>query len=414
MNRFRAVLARVFLSSLLACGLAGCASGASMRLRASAWSSSSQRWGLFRNSAERLGLANPRFRQPARIAWVYELQGTTNGFLDWGPVAANGLIFTPNGLNRVLALDAKTGAVAWSTPLESNVFSVLLSADGNVLFATTAITAHPSPTLYALDTKTGIVQWNNLTNGQPAIGGIESAPVVDGNEIYVAHLRYNGEGGVFAYDARDGTLRWQWKRESQSAISPLALAEGRLYAGFDDQKLFCLDARTGRVVWSFAPQQTSSLLASPVVFGSRVFLAWGDAFYALDSKSGRVIWTTPLKETVEFSSPALGGGVLYVGTRQGMMLAFSARDGKLLWKQPLGSAAINSSPVLDTASKTVWVATADNAVVSLMSTTGEVQNRLLLSQQAGLGVWKNSIIFYDGRIYVGSLDKRFYALEGSS
>lgn len=403
------------ISSVLAAGLsAGCASGYSAG-RGGFSRTQSEHWSLFRGTPQRLGLAlNQHLKQPVRVAWVYQPQGATNGFLDWGAVAANGLIYTPNGLNRVVALDAKTGRETWSTPLESNVFSVSLSEDGSTLFAATAITAHPSPTLYALDARTGVVQWNNQTDGQPAIGGIESAPVIDGKSVYAAHLRYNGEGGVCAYDSDRGHLRWCWKRDSQSAVGPLALSEGRLYASFDDQKLFCLDARTGKVLWLFAPQQASSLLASPVVFDKHVFLAWGNALYALDVRTGGILWTKPLETTVEFSSPALANGVLYVGTKQGTVLAVSARDGKLIWKQPLGGGAINSSPVLDLSAKTLWIGTADNAVIGVSAATGEVLSRIPLSDQPGLGIWKNSVVLYDNWLYIGSLDKRFYALKSSS
>lgn len=393
--------------TVLAIVCAGCASSGPQRGMRQAPDGA---WLAFRGSGSRQGVARSGGPiPPLRVAWTYEPQGPGNGFMDWGPVASGGIVYTPNGLNRVVALDAITGAVVWEVPLDSNVFSVSLSPDARQLLVTTAITAGPSPTLFAMDPSTGAVRWHNQANGQQAVGGIESAPVVDARTVYVGSLRYAGRGGVSAYDLARGTLRWQWMQSGASAITPLALAGGRLYVGLDNRRVYCLDARTGRPQWEVAFDEGLGFSA-PVADGTRVLVAWDRQVLALDARRGTVLWRRTLSASADVSSPAVHEGVLYVGTKDGRLTALRAADGESLWSRPLGAGALSTSPVIDASARQLWVATADNVVLAVALATGEVADRFALPRSAGLGCWRNSPALFQGRLFIGSLDRRLYAL----
>jgi outer membrane protein assembly factor BamB len=397
--------AAVWLMLALAC--AGCAAGRAGR------SGAADGWPAFHGSAVRHGVVRAGFTPSAlRIAWTYEPQGPTNGFMDWGPVASDGTVYTPNGLNRVVALDAGTGAVRWDAPMESNVFSVALSPDRRQLLVTTAITARPSPTLFALDPMTGAVRWHNQANGQAAIGGIESAPVADGITVYAGSLRYDGQGGVTAYDLARGSLRWQWLKPGASAVTPLSLSGGRIYAGLDDRRLYCLDARTGRVLWDVELSGGRGV-AAPVVDGPRVYVAWEREVAALDARTGSVLWRRTLAASTDMSSPALHDGVLYAGTKDGTLVALRVRDGAEVWSRQLGAGALSTSPVVDAAAGRLWIVSAGCAVLQLSLEQGAETARFELPQRDARGCWRHSPVVYRGHVLVGSLDGRLHALSGA-
>lgn len=389
---------------------AGCGTMKTPVNQAAVHRGSGPRWTAFEGVGDGNRVAHSdAFHGPLKTVWSYTPSGANNGFLDWGPVVAGEKVFTPNGLNRVIALNSDTSLPVWEAALNSNVFSVTLTSDGSRLLATSAITAHPSPTLFALDPRTGKIVWNNQADGQAAIGGIESPPVISGNTVYAAYLRYEGAGGICAFDVNSGKQRWCWKRQGQSPMSPIGFGQGRLYAAFDDHALVCLEARSGRELWSFSGP-SSNLLSSPVVAGRQMLAAWGGALYSLDASTGKQLWMMPLEATVEMSSPAVYEGVAYVGTKEGLLLAHRVSDGSLAWKSDLKAGALNSSPVVDDATKTVWIGSSTNTLIGVSIASGEVVASLKVSEEVGLGFWRNSPALCGSRLYIGSTNKHLYAI----
>ena len=401
---------------IIACLIAGCQSvpRSSLMSRSAINAIPAERWTLFHGAPARGGVVRAEgFHGPLKTVWSYTPSGTTNGFLDWGPVTDRDTVFTPNGLNRVVALHAATGAVKWDIALESNVFNVALTPSADRLIVTTAITARPSPTLFVLDARTGVVQWNNRVNGQQAIGGIESAPVVDGRSVYVAYLRYDGAGGVCAFNLERGTQQWCWTRPQHSAVSPLAMANGRLYVGFDDGEIVCLQAQSGRVLWSFQGEAVMATSA-PVIVGGHVLLALGRTVVSLEAQSGRVVWTRSLEAPVEMCSPAVFDGMAYLGTRRGTLVALQMQDGALVWEQDLHEGALTTSPIVEMTSRTLWIGSATNTVLGVALPAGDVITRYRVSDQPGLGMWRSSPVIVGDRLFIGSTDKSFYALAPAS
>lgn len=353
------------------------------------------------------------FQGPLKTIWSYAPEGANNGFIDWGPVVVGRRVFTPNGLNRVVALDIEDGNVVWDAVLASNIFGVIVSSDGSRLFTTTAITAKPSPTLYALNPVTGEVLWHNQANGQSALGGIESLPAVGGETVYVAYLRYEGYGGVCAFNANNGMRRWCYTREGLSPLGPLIIAQGRLYVSFDNHTLICLDANRGKLLWSFEGPE-ANLLAAPVIAGNQLLAAWGNSLYSLDAARGELNWAKPLEATIEMSSPKIDNGVLYVGSREGLLLAIQARDGSVLWRLDLQSGALNTSPVIDRATRTVWIGSASNELLGVSMEGGGVLARFSVAKDSSLGFWRNTPALSAGRLFIGSTNKNFYAIAPAS
>lgn len=365
-------------------------------------------WHFFKGSASRLGIAQESVDLPFEISWKYTHEGKSNGFVDWGPVAANGIVYTGNGLNGVLAMNSKTGEIVWQKDLISNIFSVSLSEDNSILYVTTAITTKPTPTLFAINPKNGDVLWDNMTQNQPAVGGMEGAPAIADGKIFSGYLQYEGHGGVAAYDSKTGKLLWHWETERVSPYSPVAYADGLLYIGFENKSLYCLNAENGKVQWS---QPTTDLpYAAPLVFDKKVYIGAGNTIYSMDARTGQIMWQKTFEAQFGHTSLSAFEKTLYIASRESKVFALTASEGNVVWTQDLKKGAIESSAIVDANKKMLYIATQENWLLALSLKDGDVKGEIQLSQDER-GVWKSAPALYEGRLYIGSLDKTFYALE---
>ncbi len=367
-------------------------------------------WFGYKNSQNRGGVFEKEsIGLPFKIVWSYKIEDKSNGFVDYGPVAANGKIYTPDGLNNVMALNASDGTLIWKKQVISNVFTVSLSEDGKILFVTTAITTKPTPTLFAIDAETGDDLWDNLAFNQPAVGGMEGAPVIQDGKIYAGYLQYEGKGGVAAYDVRDGKMVWQWEVPRVSPYSPLSYAKGRLYVGFENKSIYCLSASDGKIVWNSAPLPDIIFMA-PLVMNDRVYFGAGTAAYSFDASRGSLIWKKELDGELGHGSFSYFEDTLYAVTRDSSVIAMQAATGSILWRQNLGMGPIESSPLIDADKRMLYIATQENKLAALELSGGKIAGEMRFSEDPR-GVWKSTPALYNGKLYVGSLDRTFYAVE---
>lgn len=138
----------------------------------------------------------------------------------------------------------------------------------------------------------------------PPGAGRATAPVTAGGLAFVGY-----ENGMLqALDGETGQVRWQAYTAGPIYVAP-AIAEGRLYAGSADGRVWAFEAATGRRLWTFraAPAErwipvfgklisTWPVAGGVVVRGGVVYAAAGIAnydgthVYALDAASGKRIW----------------------------------------------------------------------------------------------------------------------------
>jgi hypothetical protein len=116
---------------------------------------------------------------------------------------------------------------------------------------------------------------------------------------------------------------WNFATGSVVWSSP-AVADGKVYVGSYDMKLYCLDASTGASIWSFATG--GAVPSSPAVADGKVYVGSADKkVYALDASTGSLIWSYTTGDYVD-SSPAVADGKVYVGSRDYKVYAFGSHD----------------------------------------------------------------------------------------
>ncbi|MDP1807650.1 MAG: PQQ-binding-like beta-propeller repeat protein, partial [Acidimicrobiales bacterium] len=192
----------------------------------------------------------------------------------------------------------------------------------------------------------------------PTGNGVYSSPAVANGTVYVG----SDDGKLYAFDAAGvtncsagppRTCSPLWTAATGGAIrSSPAVADGTVYVGSDDGKLYAFDA-AGQFNCSAGPPRTclarwvtttgSTVRSSPVVSNGVVYVGSDDAgLYALNATTGMVIWKTITGAAVR-SSPAVASGVVYVGSDDKAVYALDAATGAVVWKTTTG-AAVRSSP----------------------------------------------------------------------
>lgn len=268
----------------------------------------------------------------------------------------------------------------------------------------------------------GKVRWS-----VPTGEGTRAGPIVADGVVY--------QGAYFkivALDADTGEVIW-----SQPASGPLqaslALAEGRLYAGFLDHRVRALEPETGEVIWEF---KTGDIItSSPVVHDGILYLgAWDNLQYALDAATGEVIWTYEATDKVSSQSP-VADGIMAVPDKGGRVHLLDSRTGqnRLVYRTPKST---NAAPVI--AHDQVYFA-AGGRIYAIDATEKEVPGQyqfkrvwaqFWLWQVPGVprpagqqgGLWRfspdgadSTIVaspaVTDTRLYVGDLDGRLYAID---
>jgi outer membrane protein assembly factor BamB len=227
----------------------------------------------------------------------------------------------------------------------------------------------------ALDAKTGKVAWRKHTRRCSA-----SSPTLGRGLVYQAWMdvlqcpqdRPGATGYLSAMNPRTGKEKWRY-RGAPIESSPL-LAGRRLYFGAWDHRVHAIDARTGRRRWSF--QADDQVNTSAAYWRGTVYIASdGGSLYALSARTGRLRWQA--QSNAKFGSreffyatPTVAHGRVYLGNTDGTMYVYGARTGKLRWARPLGSYIYAAAAVWR---RSVYVGTYDGAIYALDAATGDVR-----------------------------------------
>jgi outer membrane protein assembly factor BamB len=302
--------------------------------------------------------------------------------LEFPPAIAYGRLYVADGGGRVLAVSTKTGARAWSynahrcqaaSPAvgdykHGTVYEVFLNripcakknpADGEIValevgkgrlrWRTHIGASETSPVIvgnrlyvgdwqgnvYAIDARTGQIEWTAHTNG-----AVKGGVAVSGNRLYVGSY----DGHVYAFDARNGHRLWRASGDSRlfghgRFYSTPSAAYGRVYIGSTDGKVYSFGATSGKRRWSHSTG--GFVYGSPAIWNQLVLVgSYSHRFYAFDAATGDIRWSFQANGPISGSATVING-VVYFATlsqsaKHGRTYALNARNGKLLWTFPDG------------------------------------------------------------------------------
>ena len=229
---------------------------------------------------------------------------------------------------------------------------------------------------------------------------VYSSPAVADGKVYVGSV----DGRVYCLDSLTGTQVWNHTTGWYVYSSP-AVVDGRVYVGSDDNGTYCLDASTGAQLWNYTTG--GYIHSSPTVANGRVYIGSCDGkIYCLDALTGALRWIQTTEQEVR-SSPAIAYDRVYVGSYDGRVYSLFASTGEFNWNYTTGGSVHSSPAVVD---GKVYVGSDDNKTYCLDAFTGtQIWNFTTA------GYVSSSPAVADGRVYVGSdYDPNVYCLDAST
>ena len=221
----------------------------------------------------------------------------------------------------VRALNLETGETVWRFSLQGEV-EVDRAVYGTPAISDGAVyVGGYDGTLYAINLANGDDLWDaTIGDGSAIVGGA----AVGGGLVFVG----SSDGTLYAYGAEDGVFQWRFETGNSIWATP-AVANGRVFFGSMDQKVYALDF-DGQLIWEFATG--GAVTAQPLVKDGRVYIgSFSSDFFALDAETGNVIWKFPDANNWYWSRAVTNGDVLFVGTTDGNLYALDSNSGRSLW-----------------------------------------------------------------------------------
>jgi outer membrane protein assembly factor BamB/predicted phosphodiesterase len=279
--------------------------------------------------------------------WSYTVPSSIHGSI----AVSDGTVFVPTLRGSLFAVDAASGQLKWQDDPEPapegynqrtyGYYGVTV-ADGKVLYPyQTRHGEAKQGLLIALDVKTGARIWASPMSGSTMSDG---TPAVADGRVYVGSQTADR---VMAYDLATGKALWTgaatlggWQDGIPSA------GNGRVYIG-SGNGIIARDGATGKTLWTYRSQHPSlvngnATPAAPTIAGNTIYMAFpSGAVTALDATTGAVLWDRLLPGEQYrggvHSSPALSGETLFVGSNNGNFYALDSRTGQPLWQHNIGT-----------------------------------------------------------------------------
>jgi len=380
------------------------------------------------------------------ILWESSDFSANTGNFAEGVYSPDDKLFYTKGDSSVQAWNfsnpSKPTTLAWETfiPDSGSIGAGIQYGDGKVFPGSAA------PCQVALDAKKGSVVWETQTTG---------IMTWSGSYYQGRFLRGGTDNQFYCFNATNGEVMWVYNPGTEVGhwASGSAAAYGMVYEVNKDGHLYALDVNTGEVVWKYKTPGYIFFPGWPVVADGKVYATTGQEnstdpftgevsskpeFVSLDAYTGNLLWKLPIQAYSPRESTAIAYGNLYlipgfinymemdsyetldevwaIGPRQWPMFrgdpehTASSNSGptnlSFRWKFTTGGAVISSPTVVD---GKVYVGSYDKKIYALNALTGA----LIWNFTTGAGI-KSSPAVVDGKVYVGPDDGYTYSLNAEN
>ncbi len=320
---------------------------------------SAQDWPQWRGANRDAKTSN--FTTPA--TWPAELVSDWQAEVGDGvatPALVEGKLFVysrQDGNEVLRCFDATSGQELWQDQNEARgVSGAASSFPGPRSSPTVAqgkvITLGVHGVLSCLDAATGKVLWrNNKLEGREPRFATSSSPIVVEN-LVIAQLGSERDGGIMAYDLETGDQKWTWNESGPAYGSPILVTvnDKQAIVAPTDQKLVALSVADGQPLWTIDYRQGRYNAATPIVEGQTLIFAGPERGLSAEKMSfdNGVISTQPLwtnvDNSVQFNTPVVKGDQLYGLSTVNNIFCVNLADGQTAWTSSLSGEAAKEEP----------------------------------------------------------------------
>ncbi|MFK8041181.1 outer membrane protein assembly factor BamB [Congregibacter sp.] len=279
-------------------------------------------------------------RRDGSTIWKQELELGLSG----GVGHYEDSLFLGGSDGLVMRLDASSGETLWMSEVSGEVLAAPQS-NGRVV-----VVQSYDGRLYGFDYETGERMWRYDSNLPVLTIRGTSTPILDGGVVYAGFAT----GRVLAFDALDGTIRWearvaipQGRSEIERIVDvdgTMALAGTELYVASYQGRIAALDTRTGRKLWQ---RNVSSFYGVSQGFGNVYITEEGGTITAFLRNGQGVRWEQPALAWRALSRPIPVSSYLAVVDFEGYLHLLSQVDGEFLARIRPDSDGVRADMIAD-------------------------------------------------------------------
>lgn len=264
------------------------------------------------------------FARPVYVRWRFKAEAVTN----LTPAADNERAYVPLVNGSIVSVRLADGALIWKSDI-GGALSAAPVVDGNNVFVAseslpTPKSVYPQATgvLRALSRQSGLTSWMRMLPS-PVKGVINLST----QDLFVIA----SDGRLFALRKETGEIRWI--KYNSSPFSTLKLLDGEtLYASDTYGDIISIESQRGTTQWRY---RTRKSLSAPVaVYGGMVYAGAADGFvYAIDKANGRPRWRVRAGAAIQ---AVLAGEKWVLATSlDNFVYCLSPQNGAKVWKRQL-------------------------------------------------------------------------------
>lgn len=255
-----------------------------------------ENWSMFMYDITYRGMSpDKELKPPLSVAWKYKTGGPVNS----SPIVVNGTVYVGSDDNKLYALNADKWGKKWDFDSGDKISYSPTAYKGMIFFSTRG------NKVFALDAETGKKRWEFQSDGW-----INAPVVAYDDKIFVG--AYSNK--IYVLDAATGKKIGETRSRIDIGNTSYVCVRGEFYP---------VDAHTRSAEWRnlFPSSESWPAIANGFVYiGSR-----DKKLYAFDKITHRQVWVYETDGWID-SSPAIANGTLYIGSRDGYIYAFKNSD----------------------------------------------------------------------------------------
>ncbi len=240
-------------------------------------------------------------------------------------IAANGQSYIGAWNDQFYSFDSE-GNLLWQVSIGGDgqiSTPPALDSAGNVYLATHDSSDKNRIAVFKFDAGSHLV-WKFTDDLGVDRNRIISAPAIDTSSglLYIGASR-SEDGCLYAINLADGSQAFKAVLPKGIVSSPAIAADGTVYVGCLDGKLYALNGRTGELRWSYS-SGAYFVLGSPSVDGfGRIFFGDSDGVIHAVSPWGEEIWSYPAQSNISSAPIIAQDGTLYITSYDSTLYAIA-------------------------------------------------------------------------------------------
>jgi len=232
-------------------------------------------------------------------------------------------------------------------------------------------------------------------------GGFQSTAAIAEGMVFLGCF----DGKLYAIDLSGGGKKWEFPTELGFTASA-AVRGGQVFIGDSDGRFYCIDAESGKVKWDFPTEAEinsgANFYKDNVLFGSQ------DGFlYCLKAGTGKLVWKYESEDMIQ-CSPTVAGDRAFVAGCDGRLTMVGLAEGKRIAGIDIEAPTLCTPAVLG---PTAFVGTTGSALLAVDWQKGEILWRYTAAERPA--EFRSSAAVTPQLVVVGSRDKLVHAIDAA-